>query len=230
MREIKPQLPPIAHEQIVRYLVAGTRPDDIVNGQPFSQQIQQLCTIGEQVALYTQWLNLEDWIDHPGVATLPFPPEVIQSASEPVRHTVLSRNYNFLVTYYWLFLADSSPDIRRLIASKGLGLDVLAKDSDTSVRNMVATFGEWGRLLNDSNALVAFTAKTEVQNRLYDILQTLQGVSESDIDLVLDYAKQYAHHFCEQNIPPAIPMHLDIQQGRQYWKALENQNPKDPRR
>ena len=228
MREIKPQLPPIVHEQIVRYLVADTRPDDIDNGQPFSQQIQQLCTKGEQVTLYTQWFNLEDWIDHPGVATLPFPPEVIQSASEPVRHAVLSRNYNFLVTYYWLFLADSSPDIRRLIASKGLGLDVLAKDSDTSVRNMVATFGEWGRLLNDSNALVAFTAKTEVQNRLYDILQTLQGVSESDIDLVLDYAKQYAHHFCEQNIPPAVPMHLDIQQVRQYWKALESQHPKTP--
>ena len=230
MREIKPQLPPIAHEQIVRYLVAGTRPDDIVNGQPFSQQTQQLCTIGEQVALYTQWFNLEDWINHPGVVTLPFPPEVIQSASEPVRHAVLSRNYNFLVTYYWLFLSDSSPDIRELIASKGLGLDVLAKDSDTSIRNMVATFGQWGRLLNDPDASVAFTAKTEVQNRLYDILQTLQGVSESDIDLVLDYAKQYAHHFCEQNIPPAVPMHLDIQRVRQYWKELENQNPKGPRR
>lgn len=222
MREIKPQLPPVSNEQIVRYLVAGTRPDDIVNGYPLSHQIQQFCTTGEQVALYTQWFNLEDWIDHPGVATLPFPPEVIQSASEPVRHAVLSRNYNFLVTYYWLFLADSSPNIRELIASKGLGLDVLAKDSDTSIRNMVATFGEWGRLLNDSNALVAFTAKTEVQNRLYDILQTLQGVSESDIDLVLDYAKQYAHHFCEQNIPPAVPMHLDIHQVRQYWKELES--------
>lgn len=228
MREIKPQLPPIAHEQIVRYLVAGTRPDDLVNGQPFSQQIQQLCTVGEQVALYTQWFNLEDWINHSGVATLPFPPEVIQSSSESVRHAVLSRNYTFLITYYWLFLTDSSPKIRQLIASKGLGLDVLAKDSDTSVRNMVATFGEWGRLLNDSNTLVAFTAKTEVQNRLYDILQTLQGVSESDIDLVLDYVKQYAHHFCEQNIPPAVPMYLDIQQVRQYWKELESQNPKRP--
>ena len=228
MREIKPQLPPIAHEQIVRYLVAGTRPDDLVNGQPFSQQIQQLCTVGEQVALYTQWFNLEDWIDQPGVATLPFPPEVIQSASEFARHAVLSRNYNFLVTYYWLFLADSSPNIRELIASKGLGLDVLAKDPDAKVRNMVATFGEWQRLLNDSNALVAFTAKTEVQDRLYNILQTLQGVSESDIDLVLDYAKQYVHHYCEQNIPPTVPMHLDLQQVRQYWKELESQNPKRP--
>lgn len=228
MREIKPQLPPVSNEHIVRQLIAGTSPDDIVNGTPFYQHIQYCCTTGEQVALYTQWFNLEDWIDHPGVVTLPFPPEVIQSASELVRHAVLSRNYNFLVTYYWLFLGDSSPDIRRLIASKGLGLDVLAKDSDTSVRNMVATFGEWGRLLNDSNALVAFTAKTEVQNRLYDILQTLQGVSESDIDLVLDYAKQYAHHFCEQNIPPTVPMHLDLQQVRQYWKALENQNPNRP--
>ena len=228
MREIKPQLPPIAHEQIVRYLVAGIQPDDIVNNYPLRQHIQQLCTTGEQVAIYTQWFNLEDWIDHSGVATLPFPPEVIQSASEPVRHAVLSRNYNFLVTYYWLFLTDSSPDIRELIASKGLGLDVLAKDSDTSVRNMVATFGEWGQLLNDPNALVAFTAKTEVQDRLYDILQTLQGVSESDIDLVLDYAKQYAHHFCQQNTPPSVPMHLDIQQVRQYWKELESQNPKRP--
>ena len=228
MREMKPQLPPVGNEQIVKQLIADTRPDDIVNGQPFSQQIQQFCTTGEQVAIYTQWFNLEDWIDHPGVATLPFPPEVIQSASEPVRHTVLSRNYTFLTTYYWLFLADSSPDIRRLIASKGLGLDVLAKDSDTSVRNMVATFGEWGRLLNDSNALVAFTAKTEVQNRLYDILQTLQGVSESDINLVLDYAKQYAHHFCGQNTPPSVPMHLDIQQVRQYWKELEGQQSKTP--
>lgn len=197
MREITSQLPPVGNEHIVRQLIAGTRPDDIVNGQPFSQQIRQLCTTGEQVTLYTQWFDLEDWIDHPGVVTLPFPPEVIQSASESVRHAVLSRNYNFLVTYYWLFLSDSSPDTRKLIASKGLGLDVLAKDSDPHVRNMVATFGQWGRLLNDSNALVAFTAKTEVQNRLTDILQTLQGVSESDIDLVLDYAKQYAHYFCE---------------------------------
>ncbi len=228
MREIKPQLPPVGNEQIVKQLIAGTRPDDIVNGQPFSQQIRQFCTTGEQVAIYTQWFNLEDWIDHPGVATLPFPPEVIQSASEPVRHIVLSRNYTFLTTYYWLFLADSSPDIRQLIASKGLGLDVLAKDSDTSVRNIVATFGEWGRLLNDSNTLVAFTAKTEVQNRLYDILQTLQGVSESDINLVLDYAKQYAHHFCGQNTPPSVPMHLDIQQVRQYWKELEGQQSKTP--
>ena len=228
MREIKPQLPPIAHEQIVRYLVAGTRPDDIVNGYPFSHQIQQLCTTGEQVAIYTQWFNLEDWIDHSGVATLPFPPEVIQSASEPVRHAVLSRNYNFLVTYYWLFLADSSPKIRRLVASKGLGLDVLSKDSDPHVRHMVATFGQWGRLLNDPDALVVFTAKTEVQDRLYDILQTLQGVSESDIDLVLDYAKQYAHHFCGQHTPPSVPMHLDIQQVRQYWKELESQNSKIP--
>lgn len=211
----------------MRYLVAGTHPNEIVNGYPLSHQIQQFCTTGEQVAIYTQWFNLEDWIDQPGVVTLPFPPEVIQSASESVRHAVLSRNYNFLVTYYWLFLTDSSPDIRRLIASKGLGLDVLAKDSDTSVRNMVATFGQWGRLLNDSNASVAFTAKTEVQNRLYDILQTLQGVSESDIDLTLDYAKQYAHHFCKQNIPPAVPMHLDIQQVRQYWKELESK-PKRP--
>lgn len=230
MREIKPQLPPVANEQIVRYLVAGKQPDDIVNGNPFGQHIQQLCTTGEQVAIYTQWFNLEDWIDQPGVTTLPFPPEVIQSASEFVRHEVLARNYTFLTTYYWLFLADSSPDIRKLIASKGLGLDVLAKDSDSRVRNMVATFGEWRRLLKDPNALVAFTAKTEVQNRLYDILQTLQGVSESDIDLVLDYAKQYAHHFCEQNIPPAVPMHLDIQQVRQYWKELESQNSKGPRR
>lgn len=228
MREIKPQLPPIAHEQIVRYLVAGTRPDELVNGDPFYQHIQQLCTTGEQVAIYTQWFNLEDWIDQPGVVTLPFPPEVIQSTSEPVRHAVLSRNYNFLVTYYWLFLTDSSPDIRKLIASKGLGLDVLAKDSDTRVRNMVATFGQWDKLLNDPNALVAFTAKTEVQNRLYDILQTLQGVSEFDIDLILDYAKQYAHHFCRQNIPPAVPMHLDIQQVRQHWKELESQNSKIP--
>lgn len=228
MREIKSQLPPVSNEYIVRQLIAGTRPDDIVNGQPFSQQIQQLCTTGEQVVLYTQWFNLEDWIDHPGVVTLPFPPEVVQSAPESVRHAVLSRNYAFLTTYYWLFLTDSSSKIRRLIASKGLGLDVLAKDSDSHVRHMVATFGQWGRLLNDPNALVAFTAKTEVQDRLYNILQTLQGVSESDIDLILDYAKQYAHHFCEQNIPPAVPMHLDIQQVRQYWKELESQNSKMP--
>lgn len=227
MREMKPQLPPVGNDQIVKQLVAGRRPDEPINGHPFSQQIQQLCTTGEQVAIYTQWFNLEDWIDHPGVATLPFPPEIIQSASESVRHEVLERNYNFLTTYYWLFLRDTSPAIRRLIASKGLGLDVLAKDSDMTVRNMVATFGEWGRLLNDADALVAFTAKTEVQNRLYDILQTLQGVSESDIELVLDYAKQYAHHFCRQNTPPSVPMHLDIQQVRQYWKELENQ-PKTP--
>ena len=228
MREMKPQLLPVGNEQIVRYLVAGIQPDDIVNGNPFYQHIQYYCTVGEQVAIYTQWFNLEDWIDHPGVVTLPFPPEVIQSASESVRHKVLARNYNFLTTYYWLFLHDTSPDIRRLIASKGLGLDVLAKDSDMAVRNMVATFGEWRQLLNDPNTLVAFTAKTEVQDRLYDILQTLQGVSESDIDLVLDYTKQCAHHFCRQNTPPSVPMHLDIQQVRQNWKELEGQLPKTP--
>ena len=228
MREMKPQLPSVGNEQIVKQLIAGIRPDEPINGYPFRQQIQQLCTTSEQVAIYTQWFNLEDWIQHPGVATLPFPPEIIQSASESVRHEVLERNYNFLTTYYWLFLHDTSPDIRRLIASKGLGLDVLAKDSDMAVRNMVATFGEWRQLLNDSNTLVAFTAKTEVQDRLYDILQTLQGVSESDIDLVLDYTKQCAHHFCRQNTPPSVPMHLDIQQVRQYWKELEGQLPKTP--